>query len=209
MPFACTGHGLRRSGKCLPHDRRRREERDRNTRGETGHAWKNAAMTEMTPLLELLGELETRLDAAGIESEVYVYDGDIVVIDMDMKCPTSDWVGVCHPKVTARTIAGEIAVERGLPADWLDQWCPAIDRDALPLELGRLMVEVADSSEVLALLLAVPEPVRNAAEILKVMRHAGISDAQSAAELALEGSDGFGERLDIEEVLADLRGILG
>lgn len=161
-------------------------------------------------LHELLDELDRSLGEAGLESEVHVLGEHVVVVDVDIRCDLSDPVGVYHPQVTARGIAAGLAEGRGVPADWLDRWVPRlVPEGSASAERERLTIRAGDPSELLATLLASPEPVRHTDEIRVVLDHVGITEPAEAVALALQTYDRYRIGVDADDLLPDVRRILG
>jgi hypothetical protein len=68
----------------------------------------------------LLEELASRLAAADVAARIYVVGGAAIALDWDTRRSTHDIEAVLHPRETVRGVAHQMAVERGLPDDWLN-----------------------------------------------------------------------------------------
>ena len=78
--------------------------------------------TTMTPkeVRELLEELATRLNAAGITAGIRVVGGAALSILDEDRRSTSDIDAVIVPAGVAADIVTDLANERGLPSNWLN-----------------------------------------------------------------------------------------
>jgi hypothetical protein len=125
-----------------------------------------------------------------------------------MRCELSDPVGVYQPAPSSRQMAGEIAAELGWNADWFPDALLGPHAPQLPLELEALTISAGRISEVLALLLASPEPRRHGEQIRAILAHAGVGTPEDAARLALETYDRYGINVGVEAILPDLASVL-
>jgi methylmalonyl-CoA mutase cobalamin-binding subunit len=71
-------------------------------------------------ILSALQALAERLDARGIEGELYVVGGAAIAIAFDARRATRDVDAVFEPKRELYAAAEEVGVELGLPAGWLN-----------------------------------------------------------------------------------------
>lgn len=64
--------------------------------------------------------LGARLGAEGLVGELYVVGGAAMALGYDARRTTNDVDAVFQPKMAIYRLAGDVAEERGLPADWLN-----------------------------------------------------------------------------------------
>lgn len=107
-------------------------------------------------IVELLTELGSRLASRGVEGEMYVAGGAAIALAFDSRRATNDIDAVFEPKNVIYAVAAELAVERGLPAGWLNDavkgFLAAADPEAaLVLEVPGLRVSTASPRILLAL----------------------------------------------------------
>ncbi len=71
-------------------------------------------------ILEALGALSRGLAARGIQGEICLFGGTAMLLAFDARETTRDVDAVFEPPQLVREIAGNVARELGLPADWLN-----------------------------------------------------------------------------------------
>lgn len=112
----------------------------------------------MTPdeVRELLEELATRIDDAGITAGIRVVGGAALsILDRDRRS-TSDVDAVIVPAGAAADIVATMATERGLPEDWLndaalayippvgaDDWIEVMRRGSVSVSIGSVRMLLA------------------------------------------------------------------
>lgn len=150
-------------------------------------------------IIELLTDLGGRLDARGVEGEMYVVGGAAIALAFDERRSTRDIDAVFEPKTVIYEVAGQLAEERGLPDGWLNDavkgFLTGADPDApLVLEVAGLRVSTASPRILLA---------------MKVLSHRVGEDEEDvrllACELDLDDAVGvlavaeavYGDRLDV------------
>lgn len=69
---------------------------------------------------DLLIELGARLDARGIEANIFIVGGAAMALAFNRSRVTRVIDAVFEPKTEIYTVAAQIAEERNLPADWLN-----------------------------------------------------------------------------------------
>lgn len=106
-------------------------------------------------IVQLLTHLGERLHNEGISGELYLVDGAAMALAYDGRRFTRDVDAVFEPKMRIYDIAAEIAAERGLPVDWLNDGVKGFvvdDPHAGPVyEFEGLRVQVASPQLLLAL----------------------------------------------------------
>lgn len=67
-----------------------------------------------------LEALNDKLDVAGVMAEICIYGGTTMVLAYNTRLSTKDIDAVFHPKEIIRKLVEEIADERSLPSDWMN-----------------------------------------------------------------------------------------
>ncbi|CAN5571706.1 hypothetical protein BH20ACT19_BH20ACT19_07700 [soil metagenome] len=135
---------------------------------------------EIVAALTALGE---RLDAKGIEGEMYVVGGAAIALAYDQRRSTRDVDAVFKPKMAIYEAAAEVAAALGLPAAWLNDAVKGFLRSADPqaapvLEVPGLRCLSASPRMLLALRVLAPRVGEDEADVRLL-----------AAELSLHSSD--------------------
>ena len=114
--------------------------------------------TTKTEIIELLTELGARLDARGIEIELYIVGGAAMLLGYDRSSVTRDIDALIVPEGVIDEIVAEMARDRGdLPPDWLNsRVAPLLPRLADSrswemLSIPGLSVEIASAEHLLAM----------------------------------------------------------
>lgn len=114
--------------------------------------------TTKEQIIELLTDLGARLDARGLEAELYLVGGAAMLLGYDRLAVTRDIDARITPAGAIDEIASAMAVERGdLPPDWLNaQVAPLLPRvaDSRSWEMFAvpgLSVQVASAEHLLAM----------------------------------------------------------
>lgn len=138
---------------------------------------------------ELLAELGRRLAAEGIEATIYVVGGAAIALEMDTRRVTADVDAIFQPETTVREVAEQLADERALPKDWLNNsvraFVPGGDDDAVPLELDGITVTTASPEHLLAMKMASYRPGKDQSDLEVLFDRVGITEAAQAADIAL------------------------
>src|SRR5665648_322299 len=138
---------------------------------------------------DLLAELGRRLQAKGIEATIYIVGGAAIALEIDARRVTVDVDAIFHPETTVRAEAEQLAAERGLPKDWLNNsvggFVPGGDDDAVPLELDGITVTTASPEHLLAMKMASYRPGKDQADLELLFARLGITTAEQAADIAL------------------------
>jgi Nucleotidyltransferase of unknown function (DUF6036) len=147
---------------------------------------------------ELLSELGRRLDARGIEGEMYVVGGAAIALAFDSRRSTADIDAVFEPKTTIYEVAGELADERGLPDGWLNDaakgFLAGADPDApLVLEVPGLRVSTASPRILLAMKVLSHRVGEDEDDVRLLARELGLDVAR---EILAVAESIYGERLD-------------
>lgn len=138
---------------------------------------------------ELLAELGRRLHAKGVAATVYVVGGAAIALELDARRVTADVDAVFHPETTVRAEAETLAIERGLPKDWLNDsvagFVPGGDLGSLPLDLPGIAVTLGSPEHLLAMKMASYRPGKDQADLELLFARLGITTAEQAADIAL------------------------
>ncbi|MDO9486086.1 MAG: DUF6036 family nucleotidyltransferase [Actinomycetota bacterium] len=114
--------------------------------------------TTKEQIIELLTDLGARLEAQGLEAELYIVGGSAMLLAYDRTAVTRDIDALITPVGVIDDIAQQMATERGdLPPHWLnDQVAPLLPRIAdtrswQMLAVPGLSVQVASPEHLLAM----------------------------------------------------------
>jgi hypothetical protein len=92
-------------------------------------------------ILAALGAIGDLLAAQGIEGRIYVVGGAAMALAYRRDRVTRDVDAVFAPSAAVRAAAAEVAIERGLPDDWLNDavrgFVPGTDPERVPVSLAR------------------------------------------------------------------------
>ena len=147
--------------------------------------------TELTAdqIRDLLTELGRRLTARGVQATIHVVGGAAIALEFDTRRVTTDVDAVLAPATTVRAEAADIAAERGLPSDWLNDsvaaFVPGDDDGATPLEIDGVTVTTASPEHLLAMKMAAYRPGKDQADLELLFDRLGITTPDQAADIAL------------------------
>ena len=145
----------------------------------------------MTPkeVRELLEELATRLNAAGITAGIRVVGGAALsIIDEDRRS-TSDIDAVIVPAGVAADIVTELANERGLPSNWLNDAALAYIPPVGPedwvevIRRGDVRVSIGSVHMLLAMKLLANRGVRDSDDIEFLLSACDVKSLDDAQEI--------------------------
>ena len=148
-------------------------------------------MTELDArsVRELLEELGRRLAARGSHATLYVVGGAAMALELDQRRITADVDAIFEPDPVVRSIAADIAEERGLPPHWLNSsarpWVPGGDSGTVLFESDGLAVTVASPQHLLAMKMAASRP-QDLADLQVLFAALDITRPEQAADLALQ-----------------------
>ncbi|WBU37827.1 DUF6036 family nucleotidyltransferase [Homoserinibacter sp. YIM 151385] len=145
---------------------------------------------EMDPaeVRRLLDLLVSRLDAAGIDADIYVFGGSAIALrfpdDAETRF-TTDIDAVVRPATEVLRLVARIAEEMRLPPDWLNAsgapFLPPRHR-AEPASAG-VTLTIADIEDLIAMKLAASRE-QDLADLGMLARHAGILEPERLVEIA-------------------------
>ena len=145
----------------------------------------------MTPeeVRELLEELATRLDEAGITAGIRVVGGAALsILDQDRRS-TSDVDAVIVPAGAAADIVAQLADERGLPANWLNDaalaYIPPVGSDdwVEVFRRGNVTVSIGSVQMLLAMKLLANRGIRDSDDIDFLLEACGVRSLGDAQEI--------------------------
>ena len=84
-------------------------------------------------ILELFEELSSRLAAKGARADLFLVGGGAMAVAYDSRRATRDLDAVFAPNDVVRTAVAEIATDRGLDEDWLNDAVKASCRVRIPI----------------------------------------------------------------------------
>lgn len=163
-------------------------------------------------VLAALTAVGAKLHARGIQGDLYVVGGAAMALAYDARRTTRDVDGVFEPKMLVYEAAGEVAAERGLPPDWLNDgvkgFLPGPDPHAGPVfELPGLRVQAASPQMLLALKVLAARVGEDEEDVVRLAELAGLSTVEAALDLVERtiGADRLTprSRFFLEAVLAD------
>ena len=161
-------------------------------------------------IVELLRKLAERLDARGLEGEMYVVGGAAIALAFDERRSTRDVDAVFEPKRAIYDAAAEMAAELDLPEGWLNDAVKGFlsgpaDGVTPVLELPGLRVATASPRILLAMKVLAHRAGEDDADVRLLAAQLGLTTASAVLAVATEV---YGDRLDaaarffVEEVFA-------
>ena len=150
---------------------------------------------------ELLGELALRMSAAGIQGGIRVVGGSAIALMNPLRRATQDIDAVLVPAGPIVLIASDIALERGLQPDWLNDavkaYIPLVGTEDWIeiLREGDAVVSIGSSEMLLAMKLLSNRGRRDAEDIEYLLGECGISTVEEAQAVY--------ERYHAQEVISD------
>ena len=142
-----------------------------------------------TEMLDLLAELGARLQARGVEAQLYLVGGAAIAFSFDTRRVTADIDAIFHPETTVKEEAEAMAEDHDLPRNWWNSnaraFLPGADDDAVSLAVPGLSVSVASPEHLLAMKMASYRPGKDQADLELLFHTLAIASAQEAADLAL------------------------
>jgi hypothetical protein len=133
-------------------------------------------------ILAALTDVGRRLQAHGILGDLYLVGGAALALAYDARRTTRDVDAVFEPKLLVYQAAAEVAAERGLPPDWLNDavkgFLPGPDPYEGPaFELPGLRVQAASPQMLLALKVLAARVGEDDDDVALLVSLAGLSSA--------------------------------
>ncbi|ACU53028.1 conserved hypothetical protein [Acidimicrobium ferrooxidans DSM 10331] len=109
-----------------------------------------------TLILEAFNRLADELERRGVVAEIYVVGGNALALAYEARRITRDVDAVFEPKATVREAASTVAIEMGLPEDWLNDGARAFfpgpdPASTVVIRRPGLTVSVASPRQLLAM----------------------------------------------------------
>ena len=139
-------------------------------------------------VLELFGELSRRLARRGARADVFLVGGAAMAVAYDARRATRDLDAAFAPTDTVRAVVADIAQDRELPQDWLNDavkgFLPGHDPDArLFFESESLRVDVASPRYLLAMKLMSARPGADVEDIRTLYRLCGFTTVDEGLQV--------------------------
>ncbi|MGB7983320.1 MAG: hypothetical protein WCF36_21280 [Candidatus Nanopelagicales bacterium] len=143
-------------------------------------------LLDRTLITELLHDLAHRLALTGQPAAIRLVGGAAIAVGYFDRRATLDIDAVYHPGDLVERVAAEIAAERGLPADWLNNhalgFVPFVGQDEWTelFTYGPITVFVASAPMLLAMKLAANRGLRDSGDIEGLLRTCGVTSVEQA-----------------------------
>lgn len=139
-------------------------------------------------ILELFEELSKRLDAKGTRADLFLVGGGAMAVAYDARRATRDLDAAFAPTDVVRTVVAEIAADRGLDEDWLNDavkgFLPGADPDSvLFFESASLRVDVASPTYLLAMKLISARPGADVEDIRTLYKICGFTTVEEGLQV--------------------------
>lgn len=140
-------------------------------------------------ILAVLTELGARLEAQGLQGDLYVVGGAAMALAYDARRATRDIDGVFEPKSRIYELAAQMAADRGLPPDWLNDavkgFLPGPDPSDGPVfDLPGLRVQAASVQMLLGLKVLAARIGEDDDDVALLAEMAGLDDPEDVLDLA-------------------------
>ena len=137
----------------------------------------------------MLTELGGRLQAKGVEAQLYIVGGAAIALGIDARRVTVDIDAVFHPETSVRDEATAMAAEHGLPSGWLNDsvkaFVPGDDIGSVVLAVPGLGVAVASPEHLLAMKMAAYRPGTDQRDLELLFGVLHVTTADQAADLCV------------------------
>jgi len=147
-------------------------------------------MLTRAQIIDLLEELDRRLGQEEINGELYLLGGAVFCLAFKSRASTKDLDAVFLPKTKIRKIAEEIASEKDLPVDWLNDAVKGfLSKDATYQPFGAfefLKVFIATPDYLLAmkcLSMRLGEEFHDEGDVVFLLRYLNITEYKKAVEI--------------------------
>ncbi len=141
-----------------------------------------------TKIVEALQALGDELRREGIHGQVFVVGGAAMALAYSTRRVTVDIDAVFEPKTAIYEAAAKVAVDLGLPQDWLNDaakgFMPGPDRDPRPVpEVEGVEITTASPRYLLAMKLMAMRFGEDERDIELLLRECGITSAAEALDV--------------------------
>jgi hypothetical protein len=147
-------------------------------------------MLSRVRIVELLKEIDKKLLNEGIKGEIYLLGGAVMCLCFNARESTKDIDAIFLPKSKIRNIAEVIAVDNGLPKDWLNDAVKGfLSKDAEYNSFGEfnaLKVFVAKAEYILAmksLAMRIGEEFHDEDDVRFLLRYLNITSFNQAISI--------------------------
>lgn len=142
-------------------------------------------------ILAALQALGDELTGRGVHGQIFIVGGAAIALAYSTRRITKDIDAVFEPKSVIYQAAGRVAVELGLPDDWLNDavkgFLPGADPDARPVEEIRgIEVTTASPRYLLAMKLMAMRFGADDEDILLLLGECGVRSADEALDIVRE-----------------------
>ena len=140
-------------------------------------------------IIELLGELGRRLESQGIRAEMFVVGGSAMALAYNRERLTKDIDAVFEPKTVIYVEASHIAIEQGIPKDWLNDAVKGLlpdhpDTKALTIYATQgISVSIASPEFIFAMKAAAARVEQDTEDIKLLAQILGITTSREALDL--------------------------
>jgi predicted nucleotidyltransferase len=163
-------------------------------------------------MVRLFGLLNTELERADANAELYVVGGAVMCLALGARDATRDVDALFKPTNVVREAAARVAVVAGVPNSWLNDavkaWLSPRGEFDEYLELSNLSVFVAQPNYLLAMkcvAMRIGEEFRDLDDVRYLLRHLNITNAKDALAIVTRYFDDSAiplkTRLALEEIL--------
>lgn len=138
---------------------------------------------------ELLADLGRRLDDRGLSAQLFRVGGAVMALALNTRRLTRDLDAVFEPKSEVYNEAAAMAVERGLPPDWLNDGVKGLLPDRTAAEVGirfdspGISVGVASAEYLFAMKAAAAREEADADDLKVLAAYLGLGSADEALDL--------------------------
>jgi hypothetical protein len=164
---------------------------------------------EIVAALRALGE---RLERRGVQGDLYLVGGAAMALAYDARRTTRDVDAVFEPKMVVYEVAAEVAEERGLPLDWLNDSAKGHlhsedPHDGPVFEFPGLRVQAASPQMLLAMKVVAARVGEDDDDVAWLADHLGLGTAGAVIDevTAIVGQGRLTprSRFFVEEVVGD------
>lgn len=136
-----------------------------------------------------LREVSDELERRGVNARIYIVGGAAMSLAFDARLSTADVDAAIYPTTDVLDVAHEVALQRGLPENWLNdsakQFIPAFkDPEWRPVfRVGRVEIATADERAMLAMKMRASRGSRDIEDIRFLLGRCHITSESEAVAL--------------------------
>ncbi len=144
-------------------------------------------MINKEQIIDLFHKLNEKLRTRGVKGEIGVVGGSVMCIAFDARAATKDVDAIFEPSSIIRAASREIAQEKSLPTDWLNDaamgYLSSKFRKDEVLSLSHLIIWVPDPKGMLAMkCISARWDTSDKDDVEFLIKHIGLKDAESVLE---------------------------